>query len=145
MMYVHLNTHSVYSAMRGLLSISDLVSLAKSRDMDTLALTDINGLWGFIKFVQCCKESNIYPIAGSHLITGTDEAIILVENQHGYQNLCRLLSNIHKQPNEGLTLNLGSNINGLFILSHKLSTLYSLKPTIPDTHLFVELRPDLSP
>ena len=142
-MYVHLNTHSVYSAMRGLLSLSDLVSLAKNRNMDTLALTDINGLWGFIKFVQCCKEADIYPIAGAHLITGTDEAIILVENQHGYQNLCRLLSNIHKQPNEGLIVNLGSNINGLFILSHKLSTLYSLKPTIPDSHLFVELCPGL--
>ena len=143
MMYVHLNTHSVYSAMRGLLSISDLVSLAKSRDMDTLALTDINGLWGFIKFVQCCKESNIYPIAGSHLITGTDEAIILVENQSGYENLCRLISNIHNKPDEALAVNLGSNISGLFILSHRLTTLHSLKPIIPDTHLFVEICPGL--
>ena len=95
-----------------------VLSTKIDRNMDTLALTDINGLWGFIKFVQCCKEADIYPIAGAHLITGTDEAIILVENHHGYQNLCRLLSNIHKQPNEGLKVNLGSNINGLFILSH---------------------------
>ncbi len=142
-MYVHLNTHSVYSAMQGLLSLSDLVSLAKNRGMDTLALTDINGLWGFIKFVQCCKESDIYPIAGAHLITGTDDAIILVENQFGYENLCRLLSNIHKQPVVGLIGNLGSYISGLFFLSHKLSTLCSLKPMIPDTHLFVELCPGL--
>ena len=116
MMYVHLNTHSVYSAMRGLLSISDLVSLAKSRDMDTLALTDINGLWGFIKFVQCCKESNIYPIAGSHLITETDEAIILVENQFGYENLCRIISNIHNKPDEALAVNLVQTLWS-FILS----------------------------
>ena len=142
-MYVHLNTHSVYSAMQGLLSISDLVELAKNRDMDTLALTDINGLWGFIKFVQCCKESDVYPIAGAHLITGADEAIILVENKYGYANLCRLLSNIHKQPDEDLIVNLDSNTSGLFILSHKIGTLYSLKPIIPDSHLFVELCPGL--
>ena len=63
MMYVHLNTHSVYSAMRGLLSISDLVSLAKSRDMDTLALTDINGLWGFIKlfYANHQRSDDLFP------------------------------------------------------------------------------------
>ena len=140
-MYVHLNTHSIYSAMRGLLSIEDLITLAKNRAMDTLALTDINGIWGFIKFVQCCKQANIFPIAGVNLFTSVDEAVILVENQYGYENLCRLISSIHKQPDEDLITYLDSNTDGLFFLSHKPHTLYTLKQIIPDTHLFIELCP----
>ena len=66
-MFIHLNTHSVYSAMRGLLSLPDLMNLAKSHAMDTLALTDVNGMWGFIRFVQHCKDARILPISGTVL------------------------------------------------------------------------------
>ena len=51
-MFVHLNTHSIYSKMRGLLSLTDLMNITKSYGMDTLALTDVNGLFGFK--VQTC-------------------------------------------------------------------------------------------
>ena len=43
-MFVHLNTHSIYSPMRGLLSLPEMMDLAKSCSMDTVALTDVNGL-----------------------------------------------------------------------------------------------------
>ena len=68
-MFVHLNTHSVYSSMRGLLSLPDLVDLSHSYGMDTLALTDVNGMWGFIRFVQHFKNAGLSPIAGTNLIT----------------------------------------------------------------------------
>ena len=55
-MFVHLNTHSIYSPMRGLLSLPEMMDLAKSCSMGTLALTDVNGLWGFIRFVQHCRS-----------------------------------------------------------------------------------------
>ena len=90
-MFVHLNIHSIYSSMKGLLSLSEIINLAKSYSMDTLALTDVNGIWGFIRFVQKCRDSNIKPIAGVNLITGCQEVLILVENQTGYENLCRII------------------------------------------------------
>ena len=49
-MFVHLNTHSIYSPMRGLLSLPEMMDLAKSCSMGTLALTDVNGLWGVHSF-----------------------------------------------------------------------------------------------
>ena len=67
--------------MNGLLSLSDLIDLCKTSFMDKIALTDINGLWGFIRFVQAAHQQNISPIAGSNIITALDEAVILVENQ----------------------------------------------------------------
>ena len=79
-MFIHLNTHSVYSPMRGLLSLSDLVSLSKSEGMDTLALTDVNGLWGFIHFVQHCKDAGIFPIAGTNLITDKSKSVLSREH-----------------------------------------------------------------
>ena len=99
-MFVHLNTHSIYSPMRGLLSLPKLIDKAKSHSMDTLGLTDVNGLWGFIRFVQHAREADIKPIAGVNLITAHDEVILLVENQNGYENLCRIVSVIHDNPDQ---------------------------------------------
>ena len=99
-MFIHLNMHSIYSAMRGLLSLPDLMRLAKARSMDTLALTDVNGIWGFVHFIQHCRDAEIKPIAGVNLITNKDEVILLVENQYGYENLCRVISTIHDNPDQ---------------------------------------------
>ena len=142
-MFTHLNIHSVYSPMRGLLSLSDLVFLSNSEGMDTLALTDINGLWGFIRFVQHCKDADISPIAGTNLITKKDEAIILAENQYGYENICRVLSAIHDNPNQSVVDVLRKNFTGLFVLSYNINTLKALMNFIPNSHLFIELRPGI--
>ena len=142
-MFVHLNTHSVYSSMRGLLSLPDLVDLSHSYGMDTLALTDVNGMWGFIRFVQHCKNAGLSPIAGTNLITEKDEAILLAESQYGYENICRSVSAVHNDPNQFIADILKKRCTGLFVLSHHEPTLKKLIEFIPDTHLFIELRPGI--
>jgi|TARA_B110000495_G_scaffold70741_1_gene60377 error-prone DNA polymerase len=109
--------------------------------MDTLALTDVNGMWGFIRFVQHCKDAGIRPIAGTNLITEKDEVIILAENQYGYENMCRAVSAVHDNPNQSVVDILEKRLAGLFILAHDELTLKKLINIIPDTHLFIELRP----
>ena len=142
-MFVHLNIHSVYSAMRGLLSLTDMIKIARSYSMNTLALTDVNGIWGFIRFVQHCNNSEIRPIAGVNLMTDTQEVVILVENQYGYENLCRIISEVHDDQTKLISDILKNYSSGLFVLSHDVSTLKALKHFIPDTHLFIELRPGM--
>ena len=142
-MFVHLNTHSIYSAMKGLLSLSDLINLSKVLSMDKLALTDVNGLWGFINFIQCCRSSDIKPIAGANLITDRDEVVVLVENKYGYENLCRSISAVHENPRQSVVDILKKYFSGLFVLSSNETTLRILASFIPDTHLFVELRPGI--
>ena len=143
-MFVHLNTHSIYSKMRGLLSLTDLMNTTKSYGMDTLALTDVNGLFGFIRFVQHCHDVGIKAIAGVNLMTSTDEIIILVENQYGYENLCQIISSVHDNPGQDISDILKKRLSGLFMLAYNRSTLKKLHFLIPDTHLFVELRPGIS-
>lgn len=129
--------------MRGLLSLPDLVSLSQLNGMNTLALTDVNGLWGFIRFVHHCKDAGIFSIAGTNMITDKDEVILLVENQYGYENLCRAVSAVHDDPSQSVADILRKKNTGLFVLSHDKNTLEELIKFIPNTHLFIELRPGI--
>ena len=113
-MFVHLNIHSVYSAMKGLLSLTDMIGLARLHSMNTLALTDVNGIWGFIRFVQQCNSSDIKPIAGVNLITDKQEVVILVENQSGYENLCRIISHVHDDHTQKISDIIRKYSSGLF-------------------------------
>ena len=76
--------------MKGLLSIEEIIKFIDNQGMDSVALTDVNGLWGFINFVKECNVNNISPIAGVNLITERDDVVLLAENQEGYKNICRL-------------------------------------------------------
>jgi len=112
--------------------------------MSHIALTEVNGLWGFIRFVQLAKEQGIKAIAGTNLITEMDNVILLAENQTGYENMCRIISSIHDDPDASIPNLLMLFHSGLFILAHQDSVLVSLATFIPNSHLFVELRPSIS-
>ena len=143
-MFIHLNTHSVYSAMRGLISITDLLELTRSLSMKTLALTDVNGIWGLIRFIQQCRYKDIKPIAGANLILAKEEVLILVENQYGYENLCKILSTVHNNINQDISNVLEGYTYGLFFMAHDEKVLEKLNFFVPKTNLFIELRPGVS-
>ena len=127
--------------MRGTASLRELLNRAVQYRMSHLALTEVNGIWGFIRFVQFAREFNIQPIAGVNLITQHDDVILLVENQQGYENMCRIISDVHDSTDVHTVDLLQSRHKGLFILSHEKHVLEKLVQLIPTTHLFVELRP----
>ena len=127
--------------MRGLLPVNQLIQLSKSNGMDALALTDVNCLSGFINFVKYCNSMDVKPIAGANLITKNEDIIILVENQVGYQNLCRIISKSYDIKDQKISDIIVSHSSGLFILTEKYSILKELKSVVSNTHLFVELRP----
>jgi len=121
-----------------------LITRAKNLHMSHMALTEVNGLWGFIRFVQLAKEQGIKPIAGTNLVTAMDDIILLVENQTGYENMCRIISRVHNDPDVSISNLLRSLYSGLFILAHQNNVLQSLATFIPNSHLFVELRPSIT-
>ncbi len=111
--------------------------------MQHLALTETNGLWGFIRFVQQARAVNIKAIAGVNIITCRDEAVLLAENQTGYENICRIISAVHDDNTADIRDLLHKRIAGVYVLSHREATLRQLVPIIPNSHLFVELRPGM--
>ena len=130
--------------MRGTIPLMKLITRTKRLHMSHIALTEVNGLWGFIRFVQLAKEQGIKAIAGTNLITEMDNVILLAENQTGYENMCRIISSIHDDPDASIPNLLMLFHSGLFILAHQDSVLELLSTFIPNSHLFVELRPSIS-
>ena len=78
-MFINLNIHSVYSKMQSTLTLKDIITLSKSQQ--SVALTDVNTVRGFINFVQFSQSNKVAPIAGVNLITSIDEVVILVEKK----------------------------------------------------------------
>ena len=92
MQFIHLNVHSHFSKGWGVGSIEELCLSVKKLGMERLALTDTNGLYGLIFFLETAKETGIRPIVGSELRTDNHRAVLLVKNMEGYSNLRGIIS-----------------------------------------------------
>ncbi len=108
--FTHLRVHSQYSFLRATPSIEDLVARASAEGFSSLALTDVNGLFGAVQFVSQCREAGIRPILGVTFDVVGPEAIsrgdlqgygkltLLATNRAGYRSLCRLSSSLLGHP-----------------------------------------------
>ncbi len=143
-MFAHLNTHSIYSKMSGTAPFEKILHRAKEYHFTHLAITETNGMYGFIRFIQTAKDFGIKPIAGTNIITPGFDIILLAENQTGYENICRLLSRVHDEPAIPIHLLFQTFRDGLFVLSYRESVLKELVKIFPSSHLFMELRPMVS-
>ena len=92
----------------------------------------MNTIRGFINFVQFSQSNKVAPIAGVNLITNTDEVLILVENDIGYENMCHSITDYYNNPNSSAADILRKNSKGLFVLAHQELSVDSLKDVIPD-------------
>src|SRR3954465_3789255 len=70
--FVHLHVASGYSLRYGASHPHVLVQRAADHGMDTLALTDRDGCYGAVKFVQACQSANVRPILGVDLANECD-------------------------------------------------------------------------
>ena len=102
--YVELHCHSSFSFLDGASSPLELAVRAAELGYPALALTDHDGVWGSMEFAVACKGAGIRPLTGAELTVTTDgrshHLTLLVENQTGYANLCRLLTEAHAHTRE---------------------------------------------
>ncbi len=71
--YVHLNTHSNFSLLSGTATVEQLAVAAREAGMDSLALTDTNGLYAAVPFHQACVAEGVRPIYGAELEVSATE------------------------------------------------------------------------
>lgn len=105
--FVHLHLHTEYSLLDGSIRIRDLCRRVKELGMGAVAVTDHGNLFGAVDFYQEADAQGVHPILGCEVYVApesrfdrsshsTGEAshhlILLVENEQGYRNLCRLVS-----------------------------------------------------
>ncbi|MDQ1334972.1 MAG: polymerase subunit alpha [Thermodesulfobacteriota bacterium] len=140
MSFIHLNVHSDYSRGWGLATTEELCRAARDLGMKRLALTDTNGLYGMVFFVQMAKEAGIEPIVGSELVHDGRRAVAIVKDREGYANLCHILSALHCHDGFDLVKALRERRQGLIIFSDDVTLLKALKRDgVQD--LFVEMSP----
>lgn len=103
--FAHLHVHTEYSLLDGSIRIKDLISRTKELGMDSIAITDHGSMFGAIQFYKEAKKNGIKPIIGSEVYVAMNKytekepkdksqyhLILLAENQEGYQNLMKIVS-----------------------------------------------------
>ncbi|MBX3325420.1 MAG: PHP domain-containing protein, partial [Nitrospira sp.] len=103
--------------MWGVPTVEALCQAAQSQGQDYLALTDTNGLYGAIRFLEVAREHGLKPIIGAELVSGQHRAVLLVKNPTGYANLCRILSARHCDASFDFIHTVTQHRRGLVILS----------------------------
>ncbi|WP_214415250.1 DNA polymerase III subunit alpha [Sphaerisporangium fuscum] len=63
-MFPHLHVASAYSLRYGSAFPAKLVERAAEHEMDILALTDRDGMYGAVKHVQACHDAGVRPVVG---------------------------------------------------------------------------------
>ncbi|MGT0201964.1 PHP domain-containing protein [Staphylococcus aureus] len=91
-MVAYLNIHTAYDLLIQGLKIEDAVRLAVSENVDALAITDTNVLYGIPKFYDACIANNIKPIFGMTMTNGlnTVETVVLAKINDGLKDLYQL-------------------------------------------------------
>ncbi|HLB59929.1 MAG TPA: PHP domain-containing protein, partial [Bdellovibrionota bacterium] len=140
MNFTHLHVHSYYSPMRGVSSIEELCEAAQLMGMSRIALTDTNGLYGLIFFLEIAKEHKLEPIVGAELVTEKHRAVLLVKDSIGYSNLCRLISERHCNDQFDPLKSIQQYRDGLIIITDDRPLLRVLKRQARDD-LYVEMSP----
>src|SRR3954449_6739818 len=93
MSYVELHAHSAFSFLDGASLPEELALAAVERGHSTLALTDHDTISGSMEFAQAARTFGLKAIHGCELTVDGDRHItLLVRDEHGWRNLCRLLT-----------------------------------------------------
>ena len=98
--FVHLDVRSCFSLKEGACTPVQLAARAAELGMPAIALTDRDGLYGAARFVQACTAVGVRPILGASITVRADggsdaHVVLLAQNDIGYANLCRLLTDAH--------------------------------------------------
>ncbi len=94
-MFTHLHVRSWFSFLAGGSSPETLARRAAALDMEALAITDVMGVYGAVRFQKACREEGVRPIFGAELCLNNAPLVVLAASPTGYANLCRLLTEAH--------------------------------------------------
>jgi error-prone DNA polymerase len=99
--YAELHCHSNFSFLDGASHPVELALQAKELGLRALAITDTGGVYGAVRFVKACEDAGVHPVIGTCLEVEGRELVLLARSRVGYSNLCRLLSEAHRDQPKG--------------------------------------------
>lgn len=102
-MFVHLRLHSEFSVVDGTCRIDETAAAAAADGQVALGLSDLNNVFGALKFYKSCRAKGIKPLIGAELAmqplslphTSSDtpsRILVIAQNAQGWHNLCEILA-----------------------------------------------------
>ncbi len=126
--FVHLHVHSHYSMMRGVSSVKELCQAASAAGFRHLALTDTNGFYGLINFLEAARQCGIHPIVGATVETKNYSAVILAKTPRGYELLSELITRRHMDEDFSLVRSLPDGREDLAVITSSPEIIKALHP-----------------
>jgi error-prone DNA polymerase len=103
--YVELHCHSAYSFLDGVSLPEELAWRAGELGHAALALTDHNSVSGSMELAQVAADYGVRAIHGAELDVRAGghagHLTLLVRDEHGWSNLCRIITLAHAHTREG--------------------------------------------
>ncbi|MEV7967184.1 DNA polymerase III subunit alpha [Sphaerisporangium sp. NPDC088356] len=114
-MFPHLHVASAYSLRYGSAFPRELVQRAVEHEMNILALTDRDGMYGAVKHVQACADAGVRPVVGVDFALGSpgggrgkaqgkddgEVRVTVLARSGGWAHLCRLTTAAHYAGERG--------------------------------------------
>ncbi|MFT4190294.1 MAG: DNA polymerase III subunit alpha [Comamonas sp.] len=98
-MFIHLRLHTEFSVVDGTTRIDEAMKLAAKDGQPALAITDLNNMFGAVKFYKKGRGAGVKPILGAEVqleplegATQGARVLLLVQSHQGYLNLSELLA-----------------------------------------------------
>src|SRR5512140_532467 len=100
-MFVELHARSAFSFLEGAAQPEEMATVCAERGMSGMALADANGVYGSARFHLTAKKYGVRAYIGSEIdlrIADDPKSLLpsrlplLVASRSGYQNLCRLVT-----------------------------------------------------
>ena len=106
--FVHLNLHTEFSLVDGIVRIRPLMNAVARQGMPAVAMTDQGNLFGMVKFYKAALAAGIKPLIGADLwiedhtsTQGRCRVTVLVRTTAGYTSLTRLISRSYIEGQHG--------------------------------------------
>ena len=104
-MFVHLRLHTEFSVVDSTNRIDEVVKCAAKDGQPALAITDLNNLFGAIKFYKEARGKGVKPLLGAEIVleglgsdaTAVTRVILLVQNKQGYLNISEIIARAFTQ------------------------------------------------
>ncbi|GAA3461178.1 error-prone DNA polymerase [Saccharothrix longispora] len=102
--YVELHCHSNFSFLDGASHPEELVETAQQLELDGIALTDHDGMYGVVRFAEAARELGVRTVFGAELSLGLSaprngapdpdgvHLLLLATDRDGYHALCRTIT-----------------------------------------------------
>lgn len=124
---------SHFSLRYGVLSPERICARARALGYDSVALTDLDNLYGLPEFLYQARCHNLRPIIAVHLSDRATPATALVyaQGHEGFAHLCQILSARHCDAGFDIVQSIDKYKDGIHVITEDLRLIKALRGMVP--------------